>query len=156
MTTNTLKILPGPGKHYILDTLQLALNALLQFGSISRKFLLLVSPAGTCRGHDRIQASQYITGVVMEALFKVRYWDYSNQKFNFQGHVCLSSSLAWGMRYFARRSNNSLLALSRYSPGLVSTIFLILSSLPSMPRAGANRRHPDSDRGDICGLCPVL
>ncbi len=40
---------------------------------------------------------EYITGVVMEALFKVRYWDYSNQKFNFQGHVCLSSSLAWGM-----------------------------------------------------------
>lgn len=40
---------------------------------------------------------EYITGVVMEALFKVRYWDYSNQKFNFQGHICLSSSLAWGM-----------------------------------------------------------
>lgn len=39
---------------------------------------------------------EYVTGVVMEALFKVRYWDYSNQKFNFQGHICLSSSLAWG------------------------------------------------------------
>ena len=32
----------------------------------------------------------------MEALFKVRYWDYSNQRFNFQGHICLSSSIAWG------------------------------------------------------------
>lgn len=39
---------------------------------------------------------EYITGVMMEALFKVRYWDYSNQKFNFQGHICLSSSIAWG------------------------------------------------------------
>lgn len=39
---------------------------------------------------------EYITGVVMEALFKVRYWDYSNQPFNFQGHICLGSSLAWG------------------------------------------------------------
>lgn len=39
---------------------------------------------------------EYVTGVVMEALFKVRYWDYSNQKFNFKGHICLSSSLAWG------------------------------------------------------------
>lgn len=39
---------------------------------------------------------EYVTGVTMEALFKVRYWDYSNQKFNFQGHICLSSSLAWG------------------------------------------------------------
>ncbi len=42
-------------------------------------------------------ALEYITGVVMEALFKVRYWDYSNKKFNFQGHICLSSSLAWGL-----------------------------------------------------------
>ena len=41
-------------------------------------------------------ALEYITGVAMEALFKVRYWDYSNQRFNFQGHICLSSSIAWG------------------------------------------------------------
>lgn len=39
---------------------------------------------------------EYVTGVTMEALFKVRYWDYSNQKFNFQGQICLSSTLAWG------------------------------------------------------------
>lgn len=41
-------------------------------------------------------ALEYVTGVTMEALFKVRYWDYSNQKLNFQGHICLSSTLAWG------------------------------------------------------------
>lgn len=41
-------------------------------------------------------ALEYITGVTMEALFKVRYWDYSKQHFNFQGHICLSSSIAWG------------------------------------------------------------
>lgn len=41
-------------------------------------------------------ALEYVTGVTMEALFKVRYWDYSDQPFNFQGHICLSSSLAWG------------------------------------------------------------
>ena len=40
---------------------------------------------------------EYVTGVTMEALFKVRYWDYSNNKFNFQGHICLGSSLAWGL-----------------------------------------------------------
>lgn len=39
---------------------------------------------------------EYVTGVIMEELFKVRYWDYSEQKFNFQGQICLSSSLAWG------------------------------------------------------------
>lgn len=41
-------------------------------------------------------ALEYVTGVSMEALFKVRYWDYSKNKFNFQGHICLGSSLAWG------------------------------------------------------------
>lgn len=41
-------------------------------------------------------ALEYITGVMMEALFKVRYWDYSNQPFNYKGHICLSSSVAWG------------------------------------------------------------
>lgn len=41
-------------------------------------------------------ALEYVTGVTMEALFKVRYWDYSKNRFNFQGHICLGSSLAWG------------------------------------------------------------
>lgn len=39
---------------------------------------------------------EYVTGVVMEAIFKVRYWDYSEDRFNFQGHICLGTSLAWG------------------------------------------------------------
>jgi len=39
---------------------------------------------------------EYITGVIMEALFQVRYWDYSDKKFNFQGHICLTSTLTWG------------------------------------------------------------
>ena len=41
-------------------------------------------------------ALEYVTGATMEALFKVRYWDYSKQKFNLNGHICLSSSIAWG------------------------------------------------------------
>ncbi len=39
---------------------------------------------------------EYITGVAMEALFKVRYWDYSDVPFNFQGHICLGTTLSWG------------------------------------------------------------
>jgi len=39
---------------------------------------------------------EYFTGAAMEALFHVRYWDYSNQKCNLNGHICLTSSLAWG------------------------------------------------------------
>lgn len=39
---------------------------------------------------------EYFTGAAMEKLFKVRYWDYSKQKFNLNGHICLTSSIAWG------------------------------------------------------------
>lgn len=39
---------------------------------------------------------EYVTGDVMERIFKVRYWDYSNQKCNLNGHICLTSSIAWG------------------------------------------------------------
>ncbi len=41
-------------------------------------------------------ALELVTGELMEALFKVRYWDYSNQKINYKGHICLSSTVAWG------------------------------------------------------------
>lgn len=41
-------------------------------------------------------ALEYVTGAAMERIFKVRYWDYSGQKFNLGGHICLTSSIAWG------------------------------------------------------------
>lgn len=41
-------------------------------------------------------ALEFVTGYVMERLFKIKYWDYSNQKFNYKGYICLSSSIAWG------------------------------------------------------------
>lgn len=40
---------------------------------------------------------EYITGVLMEKLFHMRYWDYSEQFLNVKGHICLKCSLAWGM-----------------------------------------------------------
>ncbi len=36
------------------------------------------------------------TGMTMEWLFKIKYWDYSRQRFQFKGHICLSSTIAWG------------------------------------------------------------
>ena len=41
-------------------------------------------------------ALEYVTGAVMERLFKVRYWDYTKQPFNLHGYICLTSSIAWG------------------------------------------------------------
>lgn len=40
---------------------------------------------------------EYFTGAAMEKMFHVRYWDYSGKPFNLNGHICLVSSLAWGV-----------------------------------------------------------
>ena len=40
---------------------------------------------------------EYIVGVLLEKLFKTKYWDYSKLKFNIQGRVCLKNSLYWGI-----------------------------------------------------------
>lgn len=40
---------------------------------------------------------EYIVGYFMEIIFKMKYWDYSNDKFNYKGRICLESSLFWGV-----------------------------------------------------------
>lgn len=39
---------------------------------------------------------EYITAVIMEKLFHTTWWDYSGKRFQFQGRICLGSSVAWG------------------------------------------------------------
>lgn len=39
---------------------------------------------------------EYMVGTAMVSLFKVRYWDYSNRNIQLHGHICLSSTIAWG------------------------------------------------------------
>lgn len=40
---------------------------------------------------------EYLTGYIMELTLGIRYWDYSNNKFNYKGRICFSSSLFWGL-----------------------------------------------------------
>ena len=74
---------------------------------------------------------EFVTGTVMEALFKVRYWDYSNQKFNYKGHICLGSTLAWGfltifMTEFLHRGVEKLVFSI---PDLIITILTIVLTI---------------------------
>ena len=41
-------------------------------------------------------ALEYVTAVLMESIFHTSWWDYSYNKFNFQGRICLGASLGWG------------------------------------------------------------
>lgn len=40
---------------------------------------------------------EYATSFVMEKLFRVRWWDYSHEKFNLNGRICLKMLLAFGI-----------------------------------------------------------
>jgi len=39
---------------------------------------------------------EYVTGYLMEKIFKVRFWDYSKEPFNLNGRICLRNAIAFG------------------------------------------------------------
>lgn len=40
---------------------------------------------------------EYIVSLILENIFGLRWWDYSNEPFNFQGRISLGYSIAWGI-----------------------------------------------------------
>ena len=78
---------------------------------------------------------EYFTGMAMEAIFKVRYWDYSDKKFNINGHVCLLNSFFWGilslgMAYFVHNLIDGFMRLFsvkalNITVTLCSAVFLV-------------------------------
>ena len=88
---------------------------------------LFLTYAAGCIGATILE---YITGVVMEALFKVRYWDYSDVRFNFQGYICLGTTLSWGfltilMTHIIHRPIESL--LFGIPDGVLSVLVFVLT-----------------------------
>lgn len=80
-------------------------------------------------------ALEYVTGAAMEAIFKVRYWDYSNEKFNLNGHICLFTSICWGLLsvaldYFIHKPIESLSEMLMGKPleaivNIISIYFIV-------------------------------
>lgn len=83
-------------------------------------------------------ALEYITAVVMEALFNVRYWDYSHKKFNFQGRISLESTLAWGVctvvftHYLQIPIERAIMAIPYNYLTVVTTVVVVLFSCDFM------------------------
>ena len=40
---------------------------------------------------------EYLTSLVMEKIFKTRWWDYSNKRFNINGRICLETMIPFGL-----------------------------------------------------------
>ena len=40
---------------------------------------------------------EYLTSYFMELIFKARWWDYSNKRFNINGRICLETAIPFGL-----------------------------------------------------------
>lgn len=72
------------------------------YGSGAVSVLILTLPVRDSRilifvfGMIGASLLEYCTGASMEHIFHMRYWDYSDQPCNINGHICLLSSVLWG------------------------------------------------------------
>ena len=76
---------------------------------------------------------EYFTSLVMENIFHLRWWDYSNKKFNINGRVCLENGIFFGMagvfliQWFHPFIEKILLSLTKnFIIGLGITLFIII------------------------------
>ena len=76
---------------------------------------------------------EYLTSYLMELIFKVRWWDYSNDKFNINGRICLRNALAFGalglilLRYILPVFSGFLDNLSNTTIYIISSILFIIT-----------------------------
>lgn len=64
---------------------------------------------------------EYFTSLVMEKIFKLRWWDYSDKKFNINGRVCLDNAILFGI--------GGVLVVKVVQPILAEFIYLLPSWL---------------------------
>jgi uncharacterized membrane protein len=74
---------------------------------------------------------EYIVGALMETLFKVKYWDYSNQRFHIKGYICLSSTICWGF-LSVLLAEVIHLPIERWVFSLNSTVLIVIVGILSL------------------------
>ena len=78
---------------------------------------------------------EYFTSYIMEKLFKVRWWDYSDKKFNINGRICLETMVPFGILgtlivcYINPFLNNLLMQWLCYKLVLLYSIYIIYRRL---------------------------
>lgn len=71
-----------------------AIAMILLLHNVTNPILLFILSIIIC------SAGEYVTSYVMEKLFHARWWDYTKNKFNLNGRICLTNSLAFGVLGF--------------------------------------------------------
>lgn len=72
-------------------------------------------------------ALELVTGALLERIFGQKWWDYSQEPWNFNGHICLKYSLVWGLLalFCLFLGNPLLVALTNWIPRSVGQIIAI-------------------------------
>lgn len=68
------------------------LMMLCWFAPFTGRPLLFYAVATVC-----MSAWEYLVAWILETTTHIKYWDYSDRKFNLHGRICLSISLTWGV-----------------------------------------------------------
>jgi uncharacterized membrane protein len=69
-----------------------ALTVIIILTPISSNIIILYLSAMACAS-----VLEYITGFLLETVFNLKWWDYSNYRFNIKGRVCLLNSILFGI-----------------------------------------------------------
>ena len=87
---------------------------------------------------------EYLTGWFLEKKYNERWWDYSNDKFNLNGYICLEFSIIWGLACLLviRIVNPPIIFMVRkllnfkfgFIPALVLLVILIIDVIISDKR----------------------
>ena len=78
---------------------------------------------------------EYVTGVVMEALFHVRYWDYGNIPTNINGYISIPTSIVWGflsiimVKVIHKPIEDSVLSINRTMLEILTVFLTMLGSM---------------------------
>lgn len=62
---------------------------------------------------------EYITGYLLEKSFNTKWWDYSDERFNMKGYICLKFSVIWGML--------SVIFIRFVNPGVSRLTYLVIA-----------------------------
>jgi uncharacterized protein len=79
-----------------------------------------------------ITGLEFVSGLIASRFFKIRLWDYSDQHFNYRGHVCIKFSVYWIIAAFAFEYSifpaykNALLI---FPPAVAAFFTTVLSSI---------------------------
>lgn len=71
-----------------------SISMILLLHKITNPIILFIASVLIC------SIGEYLTSYILEKLFKARWWDYSNMKFNLNGRICLRNCLYFGVLGF--------------------------------------------------------